>query len=255
MRTAGISEFKHSLHREAVKGKTTHWTVLLQVIALVFCRPNQAFSYFQAVGCARGQPGQNAPNCVEVGSRSATWLWRRGSKAPSLPAAKTRRRSERATCTLVSRGSTPQGRIPDSNHQWLGGLFACVRWFKLCPLVFIFLRCGLPNSLMDAKGHPVWTLLGECRPSGASLTSGGPLPTLSSIGSPCTKLKCVPLEHPPGQSGQRPRPHPQGEATMCSGARMQHAGDTAIKCRGQILLAHLWPVRSYRNLFTHLFFI
>lgn len=72
MRTAGINEFNHSLHREGVKRKTTHWTVLLEVTALTFCRPNQALSYFQAVECAHGQPGQNAPNCVEVGSRSAT---------------------------------------------------------------------------------------------------------------------------------------------------------------------------------------
>lgn len=41
---------------------------------------------------------------------------------------------------------------------------------------------------------------------------------------------------------------------MFSGARMQHAGDTAIKCRGQILLSHLRPAHSYRNPFTHLFF-
>lgn len=42
---------------------------------------------------------------------------------------------------------------------------------------------------------------------------------------------------------------------MFSGARMQHAGDTAIKCRGQILLSHLRPAHSYRNPFTHLFFL
>lgn len=72
---------------------------------------------------------------------------------------------------------------------------------------------------------------------------------LSSVGSPCTKLKRVPLEHPPGQAGQRPWPHPQGEAT-----RMQHAGDTAINCKGQILLSHLWSAHSYRNLSVRLFF-
>jgi hypothetical protein len=254
MRTAGINEFNHSLHRGAVKGKTTHWTVLLEVAALIFCWPNQALSYFQAVECARGQPGQNAPNCAEVGSKSATWLWRRGSKAPSLPAAKTRRRSERATCTLVNGGSTPHGRIPDSSHQWLGGLFACVRWFQLCPLVFFLffflLRCGLPNSLMmprDSLSEFFLVSAGQV---------GHPCPQValflhwvSSVGSPC-----VPLEHPPGQAGWRPWPHPQGKATMFSGARMQHAGDTAIKCRGQILLSHLRPAHSYRNPFTHLFF-
>lgn len=41
MRTAGIN---HSLHRGAVKGKTTHWTVLLEVAAFIFCWPNQALS-------------------------------------------------------------------------------------------------------------------------------------------------------------------------------------------------------------------
>lgn len=72
---------------------------------------------------------------------------------------------------------------------------------------------------------------------------------LSSVGSPCTKLKRVPLEHPLVKQGGD-FGHPQGEAT-----RMQHAGDTAINCKGQILLSHLWPAHSYRNLFVRLFFL
>lgn len=71
---------------------------------------------------------------------------------------------------------------------------------------------------------------------------------VSSVGLPCTKLKRDPLEHDPGQAGQRPRPHPQGEAT-----RMQRAGDTAIRCRGQIPLSYLWPAHPCRNLFVHPF--
>lgn len=81
---------------------------------------------FQAAGCALGQPGQNAPNCAEEGSRNATWLWRRGSKAPSLPAAKTRRRSERATSIRVNQGTRVPGLHSRPREAPMAGSFVCL---------------------------------------------------------------------------------------------------------------------------------
>lgn len=75
---------------------------------------------------------------------------------------------------------------------------------------------------------------------------------VSSVGSPCTELKCVPPEHTPGQAGERLATSTERSKHLLA-ARMQHVGDTAIRCRGQIPLSYLWPAHSCRNLFAHLF--
>jgi hypothetical protein len=74
-------------------------------------------------------------------------------------------------CSSLLAGVTSSPGLHSRFQSQMVGLFACLRRFKLCPLVFI-LQCGLPNSLVDAK-----TILSEYFGVGTGFPNGAPSPS------------------------------------------------------------------------------
>lgn len=103
--------------------------------------------------------------------------------------------------TLVSKGPRFPGLYSRfQSHQWLDRLFACL--FKAIEIVYTsFHFCGVFCPVVcGCRVHPFCTLVGGHRLSRAPSSAAGPPPADESCQPPCTKRKCVPLRHPPGQN-------------------------------------------------------
>lgn len=103
--------------------------------------------------------------------------------------------------TLVSKGPRFPGLYSRfQSHQWLDRLFACL--FKAIEIVYTsFHFCGvLPSSLWMPGTSFLYTCRWAQAEQGSLIRSRPSSSRHESCQLPCTKRKCVPLRHPPGQN-------------------------------------------------------